>query len=137
MTREEILDRAFTRAPFPHTRRLSAGILTLARQLGLQFAVNTSQRRELTDAEAELEGIARTWLLDEDVDLTAIRRAVTAGRDHVFTEILPDYAMNLHPLKLRNALREVELTNEEYTANEYSIEPKPNEKPGDTPSGKF
>lgn len=135
MNRQEILDRAMTRAPFPGTRRLTAGILSLARQLGLQWAVGTDKKRDLTDAEKEAEGIALGWLLDTDNTIAAIRSAMTHGPQFVLDEILPDYAMTLHPLKLANAQREYLLTSQEMSAGEYDIEPKPDEKPGDKPSG--
>ncbi len=135
MTRQEILDRAFTRESFPGTRRLSSGLLSLARQLGLQFAVGKEKKRDLEEAEREMEGIAIAWLLDADVTLPFVRTAMSHGREFVFAEILPEYGMSLHPLKLRYAQREVAMTNEELAASEYSIEPKPDDKPGDTPSG--
>ncbi len=137
MNRQQILDQAFTRADLPGTRKLSAGILALARQLGLQFALAKPQQRELSAEDTERQGIALTWLLDKDVTLDFIRVSMGHGREFVFTEILPDYEMNLHPLKLMYAQKEVALTSAELEAASYEVERKPSEKPSEeSPAGK-
>lgn len=134
-TRQDILDRAMTRAPFPGTRRLMVGILTIARQLGLQWAIGPEKKRALSTSETEAESLALAWLLDADIPIIKIREAMLEGMGYIFSEILPEYSMTLHPLKLLNAQREYLLTNEEMQASAYDIEPKPDEKPGDKPSG--
>lgn len=136
--RQEILDRAFTRGPFPGMRQLTGGIFILGKTLGLQKLLSKEERRaDIPPAELALESIALTWLLDAAVSLDHIRAAVAhGGREHVFAELLPTYGDAVPVLKMRYALRELALVNEELAAAEFSIEPKPDEKPGDTPSGK-
>jgi hypothetical protein len=137
MTNAQILDRALTRLPLPGTRCVSAGVLSLARQLGLQAALPASEHRPLSAEESQSETLALCWLLDERNEIPTLRRTTMQGRDYLFAEVLPDYGFNVPPLLLLNTQKEWLLAGQEMQAGSFDVEPKPGDTASkDQPAGK-
>ena len=128
LSRAQILDREFTRAPFPGLRRFSTGLITIARQLQLGFVSATPPRNDDgTPVDSSRDMLLACWLLDESHELLDIRREVTRGRAAVLSEI-EDYEFNLSPAKMRFASEEVAMTIEGVEAANFTIAPKPDDK---------
>lgn len=130
LTRAQILDREFTRAPFPGLRRFSTGLITIARQLQIRFVSATPPLNEDgTAVDASKDMLLACFLLDESHELLDIRREVARGRAAVLAE-LEDYEFNLSPAKMRLASEEVSMTIEGVEAANFTIAPKPDDKGG-------
>lgn len=128
LSREQILDREFTRAPFPGCRRFSTGLITIARQLQIAFVSATPPKNEDgSPVDSSKDMLLACWLLDESHDLLTIRREAARGRAALLAE-LEEYEFHLSPAKTRLANEEVAMTIEGVEAANFTIAPKPDDK---------
>lgn len=134
MTRVQILDREFTRAPFPGLRRFSLGLIGLAKQLDVAFVHSTPPVNEDgTPVDSSRDMAVAAWLLDESHDLITIRRAAAMGRAAFLAEHLDAYEFAVAPAKMQLAAEEVRLTVEGVEAASFAIKAKPDDKPSSEP----
>lgn len=137
--REKILARAITRPDSPLVRRLTTGLIGLARQLELNQFMPADKVRELTPEEAEEQAVATTWLLDRRNSLDVIRGVAAKGyawfRE---THLAPDadYRFGLPCAVQAAANNEIALTLEEMAAGDFIPVTKPTEGKASAPPGK-
>lgn len=139
--RERILQRAMTRPDHPVVRRLTTGIVSLARQLGLNRFARLGDQRALTPAEEEEQSAAAVWLLDRRNSLAAIQQAASEGWQAFRANYLTgeaDYRFTKLTSAVQTAAQsEIALSVEEMAAADFTVEPKPvTGAPGPQPPGK-
>lgn len=135
MTREQILTDEFLRPARPGLRKLSAGVLALARKLQIGFALTPGERAALPAEEAARDMVAFAWLLDARHSLAAIRAGAAMGRARFAAEILDDYEFALDVAFLKLVEAEIADTGRAIDAAAFIVAEKPGDTSGAAPPG--
>jgi hypothetical protein len=132
LTREQILDREFIRPNMPGLRRLTRGVLAIAKALGVSELLPKEAPRP-PDPENDI--VIFCYLLDESHDRATIQRAGQMERAE-FIRSIADYAFNIPAAKLALVQEEITMSREGVAASDYRVAKKPGETGGDIPPGK-
>jgi hypothetical protein len=139
--RDRLLLRALTRPDSPIVRRITNGIVALARLLKLNNFLPPKDQRALTPQESADQLLAMVWILDKRNSLETVQSAAATGWENFHASIIADPSENSYGFALPVALsaaaqNEMTMTLEELRASDYRYVPKPSKDEGPQPPGK-